>query len=334
MFISQADFGTVLVICVSAGVVALTMAALLGRSVAADSKALRSALRVLGRIGPDHQAAGRAASRAQARHGELADLEPRAHRDQHAARRVAGPGTRTRAIAPRTCRLGFARPAHPAGRPACDGRSTRRRRRRRSVRATTCRCGRRWSGSPAWSATSSSSPGSTLARCGCRCSRCRLADLVDDAVAGAHPLARARRVRLAADIDSPLAVQADAREMSRALTNLVVNAIRHTPERRHRPGRGRPARRLRGAHRDRRLRRNTQAHLARVFDVALAGQRCAHARPVRRRWPRPGDRARHRRGALRRGGRAQHHRRLPVRSQVARSREVRQRELGEPDPQS
>ena len=56
-----------------------------------------------------------------------------------------------------------------------------------------------------------------------------LADLVDDAVAGAHPIAQARRVRLAADIHAPLSVRADAREMSRALTNLVVNAIRHTP---------------------------------------------------------------------------------------------------------
>ena len=49
MFISRKDFGTILAVCASAGIVALTMAALLSRNVAADSNALRSALRVLGR---------------------------------------------------------------------------------------------------------------------------------------------------------------------------------------------------------------------------------------------------------------------------------------------
>src|SRR5260370_18220330 len=48
MFISPDDFGAVIVVLVSAGIVALVMAGLLGRSVAADSKALRSALRSLG----------------------------------------------------------------------------------------------------------------------------------------------------------------------------------------------------------------------------------------------------------------------------------------------
>src|SRR5260370_5085014 len=48
MFISPGDVGTVIVVLVSAGIVALVMAGLLGRSVAADSKALRSALRSLG----------------------------------------------------------------------------------------------------------------------------------------------------------------------------------------------------------------------------------------------------------------------------------------------
>ena len=69
MFISQDDFGTVLVVLVSAGVIALFMAALLGRSVTADSKALRSALRTARQQpGPGRQAGGGIPPRAQARH--------------------------------------------------------------------------------------------------------------------------------------------------------------------------------------------------------------------------------------------------------------------------
>jgi signal transduction histidine kinase len=57
-------------------------------------------------------------------------------------------------------------------------------------------------------------------------------DLVSDMVASMEPLAQARGVRLAGrsiQADGSLLVQADARELSRALANLVTNAIRHTP---------------------------------------------------------------------------------------------------------
>lgn len=55
-----------------------------------------------------------------------------------------------------------------------------------------------------------------------------LADLVADTVAGVEPLARAKGVRITAAAD-PVPVEADASALSRALGNLVVNAIRHTP---------------------------------------------------------------------------------------------------------
>ena len=54
--------------------------------------------------------------------------------------------------------------------------------------------------------------------------------LVSDAVASMEALARARGVRLAGKAASPLLIQADARELSRALANLLTNAIRHTPD--------------------------------------------------------------------------------------------------------
>ncbi|MEV6867859.1 HAMP domain-containing sensor histidine kinase [Streptosporangium subroseum] len=60
--------------------------------------------------------------------------------------------------------------------------------------------------------------------------RIGLSDLVADALAGVEQLARAKGVRLAGEADVAVPVQADAGELSRALGNLVVNAIRHTPE--------------------------------------------------------------------------------------------------------
>ncbi|MEU8250205.1 HAMP domain-containing sensor histidine kinase [Nonomuraea sp. NPDC048916] len=64
-----------------------------------------------------------------------------------------------------------------------------------------------------------------------RLSRTRigLADLVADTLAGAEPLARAKGVRLTADATEAVPVEADAGALGRALGNLVVNAIRHTP---------------------------------------------------------------------------------------------------------
>ncbi|MFI9558957.1 sensor histidine kinase [Nonomuraea endophytica] len=59
-------------------------------------------------------------------------------------------------------------------------------------------------------------------------SRIGLADLVADTLAGVEAVAAAKGVRLAADA-APAPVEADAGALGRALANLVVNAIRHTP---------------------------------------------------------------------------------------------------------
>lgn len=56
-----------------------------------------------------------------------------------------------------------------------------------------------------------------------------LGDLVSEALAGADPVARARRVRLGGQVDDGLEVTADPAGLSRALSNLLMNAIRHTP---------------------------------------------------------------------------------------------------------
>jgi len=54
-------------------------------------------------------------------------------------------------------------------------------------------------------------------------------DLVSDVLASTEALARERGVRLTGEAAGQLVVRADPRELSRALTNLLTNAIRHTP---------------------------------------------------------------------------------------------------------
>jgi len=55
-------------------------------------------------------------------------------------------------------------------------------------------------------------------------------DLVSDVLASTEALAQERGVRLSGKAAGQLAVRADARELSRALTNLLTNAIRYTPQ--------------------------------------------------------------------------------------------------------
>jgi signal transduction histidine kinase len=56
-----------------------------------------------------------------------------------------------------------------------------------------------------------------------------VADLVSDSLAAAQPLADAGRVRLSGSAEGAVPAVVDSRELSRALGNLLVNAIRHTP---------------------------------------------------------------------------------------------------------
>jgi signal transduction histidine kinase len=59
--------------------------------------------------------------------------------------------------------------------------------------------------------------------------RVSLGDVVSDALAGADPVARARGVRLGGAVEDGVVVLADASELSRVVSNLLMNAIRHTP---------------------------------------------------------------------------------------------------------
>ncbi|MEO7745706.1 MAG: HAMP domain-containing sensor histidine kinase [Actinomycetota bacterium] len=56
-----------------------------------------------------------------------------------------------------------------------------------------------------------------------------LSDLVSDAVASIRPVAAARGVHLTGGADPDAVASVDASQLSRALANLLVNAVRHTP---------------------------------------------------------------------------------------------------------
>lgn len=60
-------------------------------------------------------------------------------------------------------------------------------------------------------------------------SRVGLDDLIGEALASAEPLARAKGVLLRGSASDGLPVYVDTAEVGRALRNLVINAIRHTP---------------------------------------------------------------------------------------------------------
>ncbi len=57
----------------------------------------------------------------------------------------------------------------------------------------------------------------------------QLSDVVSETIAGAAPLAQAKRVRVSGSVDSDILLQADPAALSRVVANLVMNAIRHTP---------------------------------------------------------------------------------------------------------
>ncbi|WP_018503878.1 sensor histidine kinase [Parafrankia discariae] len=57
----------------------------------------------------------------------------------------------------------------------------------------------------------------------------RVADVVSEVISTADPIARAKGVRLTGQVDETDRFEVDVVEVGRVLTNLVANAIRHTP---------------------------------------------------------------------------------------------------------
>ena len=133
-------------------------------------------------------------------------------------------------------------------------------------------------------------------------------DLVSDAVAGLLPVASARDVRLTGSATPGVRATVAATEIQRAVANLLVNGIRHTPSGgevettvtaprgRRRPGHGPGPVRRHPRRTDR----------ARIFETGLPRERRTDPRRRRGCGPRPGHRGRCREGARRNRVRRQH----------------------------
>jgi signal transduction histidine kinase len=222
MFLSQHDLGVVVMVCIIAGIVASAFSWLLGRQVTSGSAAVRQAARSLGdeaaqfRPPPQPLAAEFAAlSR------ELTDTSAKLATSR--ARERALEQSRRQLVAwvshdLRTPLAGLRAMAEALE----DGLAADPPRYHKQMRAEAERLAtmvddlfelsRIQSGNLQLSAD-----------------QIALDDLVSDVLASTEPLARERGVRLDGRASGHLTVRADPRELSRALTNLLANAIRHTP---------------------------------------------------------------------------------------------------------
>ncbi|GAA2011689.1 HAMP domain-containing sensor histidine kinase [Catenulispora yoronensis] len=228
MFISSHDAGVVLVVSLSGALVTLVLAFLLSRSLADDSKALSSALQALGDGEPLTGRHGPADAAPALATGELAALS----RELAATgAKLAESRDRERALE-RSRRELVAWVSHDLRTPLAglramaealeDGVAPDPARYYTQMREATDRLAGMVDDLFELSRIHAGALRLTL-------ERVALADLVDGALAEGQPLAKARGIDLTGVVTTNATVHGDIRELSRALSNLVVNAIRHTP---------------------------------------------------------------------------------------------------------
>jgi signal transduction histidine kinase len=222
MFLSQHDLGVVVMICVIAGMVASGFSWLLGRPVESGSAALRRAARSLGdETGrfrpPELPLAAEFASLSQ----ELADTSAKLARSR--ARERALEQSRRQLVAwvshdLRTPLAGLRAMAEALE----DGLAADPPRYHKQIRSEVERLGTMVD--DLFELSRIHSGALQLSH-----EEITLDDLVSDVLASTEALAGERGVRLAGKAAGQITVRADPRELSRALTNLLTNAIRFTP---------------------------------------------------------------------------------------------------------
>jgi signal transduction histidine kinase len=222
MFVSPHDLGVVVMVCLVAAVIAAGFGCLLGRQVEAGSRALRQAARSLGDQDDGYRSpAGPMAAELAALSRELAVTSEKLTESR--AREQALDQSRRQLVAwvshdLRTPLAGL----HAMAEALEDGIAADPDRYHRQIRAEAVRLARMvddlFELSRIEAGALPLSPGQIA-----------LEDLISDALDSTEALARARGVRLTGETRAPLVIQADPRKLSRALTNLLVNAIRHTP---------------------------------------------------------------------------------------------------------
>jgi signal transduction histidine kinase len=222
MFLSQHDLGVVVMVCVIAGAVASAFSWLLGRQVASGGAALRQAARSLGDEGGQFRAPGLPlATEFAALSRELADTSAKLVKSR--ARERALEQSRRELVAwvshdLRTPLAGLRAMAEALE----DGLAVDPPRYHKQMRAESERLATMVDDLFELSRIHSGTLHLSQAEIA-------LNDLVSDVIASTEALARERGVRLDGRAGGQLVVAADPRELSRALSNLLTNAIRHTP---------------------------------------------------------------------------------------------------------
>jgi signal transduction histidine kinase len=222
MFLSQHDLGVVVMVCVVAGIVAFGFCWLLGRQVEASSMALRQAARSLGHeAGGFRSPAGPMAAELAALSRELAETGRKLAESRERERRLERSRRQLVAWVSHDLRTPLAG-LRAMAEALEDGMAADAARYYRQIRAEVARLSGMVDDLFELSRIQSGTLHLSL-------DRIALDDLISDAVASTEALARARGVRLTGEASGPLIIRADARELSRALANLLINAIRHTP---------------------------------------------------------------------------------------------------------
>lgn len=222
MFISPHDLGVVVMICVVAGLAAFGFCWLLGRQVGTSSMELQRAARSLGhQPGGFRSPAGPMAAELDALSQELTATAKKLAESRQREDRLEQSRRQLVAWVSHDLRTPLARLAAMAE-ALQDGIAADPARYNRQIRAEVARL----TGmvDDLFELSRIESGTLQLTR-----DRIDLCDLVSDAVAGTEALARAKGVRLTGEAGGPLVVQADPRELSRALANLLINAVQHTP---------------------------------------------------------------------------------------------------------
>jgi len=222
MFISQHDLRVVGMVCMVAGLVAFGFAWLLGRQVEAGSLALRQAARSLGQEGAGFSPpTGPMAAELAALSRELTATADKLRQSRERERLVEASRRQLVAWVSHDLRAPLAG-LQAMSEALQDGIAADPARYHRQIHAEATRLSVMVEDLFELSRIHSGTLSLAL-------DPVEASDLVSDMMASMEPVASARGVRLAGEACRSLVVRADARELSRALANLVTNAIRHTP---------------------------------------------------------------------------------------------------------
>src|SRR6201992_760823 len=222
MFLSQHALGVVCMVCVIAGIVASVFGWLLGRQVESGSTALRQAARSLGDgAGQFRPPARPLAAEFAALSRELTDTSAKLAISQERERALEQARRQLVAWVSHDLRTPLAG-LRAMAEALEDGLAADPPRYHKQMRAEAERLATMVDDLFALSRMHSGALQLSMDQIG-------LDDLVSDVLASTEALARERGIRLSGRATRQLAVCADPRELSRALANLLANAIRHTP---------------------------------------------------------------------------------------------------------